>query len=778
MKKRLLLVCASSLVFANGVNAQVARDVLPIPAPAFDGVIATTVEQSRPSWPRPVTAPQGAPNVLLMMTDDVGFSTASTFGGPVPTPNLDRLAKVGQRYNRFHTTSICSPTRAALLTGRNPHASGMGALSDTPSGFPGYFGAIPRTTATIAQILRMNGYSTAMFGKHHGIPDAENSSGGPFDQWPTGLGFDYFFGFTGGDSDQWHPNLIRGTSLVDDSSGAHEVLDKRLADDAIGWIHNQKAAAPDRPFFVYYATGTLHAPHQAPPEWIARFAGQFTEGWDKMREQNHRRQLAMGIIPPGTKLTPRPAEIPAWDSLTADQKTYAVKSMQVAAAALAYQDDQMGRVLDELERMGELDKTLVMFIEGDNGASGEGGPNGTINEIGAMVNALGETPDWLAANADKLGGPHTYGNYPVGWAWALNTPFRWTKQYSSYLGGIRNGLVVAWPGHIKHRGGICAQFGHVVDIAPTILQAAGLPAPEQVNGIPQRPMDGQSLVPSLASCAPEAPRTQYFEMYGKIGLYKDGWFLASDNGRLPWQSVIAKSSQPDASKWELYDLNKDFSQSTDLAARYPERITALRKVWDEEARRNDVYPLSSRFGFAHVSGKAEPLRRERLSFDYWGKDTSIAFGVAPNFAGRSYTLSADINLDTPTASGAIVADGSSFGGWTLFLEKGRPVYVYALSTNPAHVTRFEGAAALPSGGSRIAIKFKSEGRAGSPGTLQMLVNDKEVATGRIPQTMLRTAGLGEMLDIGRDTGSPVTEYLVPGGRIEGDISHVALRFDN
>lgn len=775
MKKRLLLACASSLFLSSGVYAQVVRDVLPIAEPAFDGVIGTTPEQSRASWPQPVTAPAGAPNVLLIMTDDVGFAAASTFGGPIPTPNLDRLAKMGQRYNRFHTSSICSPTRASLLTGRNPHAVGMGALVDTPSGYPGYTGVIPPETATIAQTLRMNGYSTAMFGKHHNTPAQETSAAGPFDRWPTGLGFDYFFGFMGGDVDQWHPNLFRGTNRVDDGGGPQDILDKRLADDAISWIHNQKAATPDRPFFVYYATGTLHAPHQAPPEWIARFDGQFTQGWDKMREESYHRQLAMGIIPPNTQLTRRPPEIPAWKSLSADQKAYAVKSMQAAAAALAYQDYQTGRLLDELERMGELGKTLVMFIEGDNGASGEGGAIGTLNEIGGMTNDIDETPQWLAANVDKLGGPEVYGNYPVGWAWAMGTPFRWTKQYPSYLGGIRNGMVMSWPDHVQSAGGVCAQFGHVIDIAPTILQAAGLPEPRQVHGVAQRPMDGQSLLPSLNACAPQAPRTQYFEMYGKIGLYKDGWFLASDDGRRPWENFAPKDAGPDAGKWQLYDLSKDFSQSTDLAGKYPDRVAQLRQVWEEEARKNNVYPLDSRFGFARHASARAPARRD---YDYWGKDTSVNIGVAPNFAGRSYTLTADLVLDKQDASGVVVANGSSFGGWSLFLEKGKPVYVYALSTKPEHTTRIVGDIVLPAGKNTIAVTYASDGGLRSPGTLRIMVNNREVAVGRVPKTFLRTSGLGEMLDIGKDTGVPVTGYLTEQGRFEGDISHVALRFDN
>ena len=482
MLTRLRIAAGTFLLLAGAsALAQADRSVLPIPAAVFDGTIAENILDAKPGTARRLRAPEGAPNVLLFMGDDVGFAMSSTFGGPVPTPNMDRLAASGQRYNRFHVAGICSPSRAALLTGRNHHAAGVGYLSDLPSNYPGYGGRILPETATLAQILRLNGYNTGMWGKHHNDPGEDRGPAGPFDNWPTGLGFEYYFGFPHGDTDQFSPILYRGTNRVDEEAGKGEMLDKRLADDMIGWIHNQKAAAPGKPFLAYLAPGSTHAPHQAPPEYIARFKGQFDAGWDRMREATLRRQLAAGIVPRGTKLTARPPEIPAWDSLTPPQKTFAARSMEVAAAQLAYQDEQLGRIIGELERMGLLGNTLIAVIQGDNGASGEAGPKGTINELRGM-GTHDEDEAWLQANSERLGGPMTYGNYPVGWSWAMNAPFRWVKQHASMLGGIRQGMILAWGKHAARPGSVCAEFGHLIDIAPTLLCLLGLAPPPEMSG--------------------------------------------------------------------------------------------------------------------------------------------------------------------------------------------------------------------------------------------------------------------------------------------------------
>lgn len=771
MNRRLHLLLAATMLSASA-QAQDNRSVLPVPSVPFTGKIAENVADSKGTV-QPVVGPRrGAPNVFLMMSDDVGFAMSSAFGGPVPTPNFDRLAAQGQRYNRFHTTGICSPSRAALLTGRNHHAAGVGWLSDVPAPYPGYGGRILPETATIAQVLRLNGYSTAMFGKHHNIPSKERSEAGPFDAWPTGLGFEYFFGFLTGDIDQYSPTLYRGVQRVEGDDANGKLLDARLADDVIRWVHNQKAGAPDKPFLVYLAPGSTHAPHQAPPEYIARFKGRFDQGWDALREESWRRQLAAGIIPKGTKLTPRPAGIPAWASLNPAQKAFAARTMEVAAAQLVYQDEQIGRVLDELQRMGELDNTLVAMMLGDNGASAEAGPKGTINELRGMLSGHDEDEAWMQANTDRLGGPMTYESYPAGWTWAMNTPLRWTKQYASFLGGIRNGMILSWPGHIAHPGAICSQFAHLNDLAPTVLDAAGLPAPRTVLGVDQKPMDGTSLLPSLAACDGAKPRTQYFEIGGKIGLYHNGWFLSGDDGRMAWEDVPPGGLRPEL-KWSLYDLTRDFSQSTDLAAKEPEKLQAMLALWKREAERNNVFPLDHRF--AKARGAESMMGSGRKHFDFWGKDVSIPTTSEPMPILRSFTLEADLDLESAQASGAVLAYGSRFGGWSLLLDKGKPVFVGARSTDPKEIGRIAADRSLPQGPSKLTMQFTVAQMAG-PATVTISAGGVELAKGTIATSMLLAAGNGETLDIGRDLGVPVTDYATPHGRIEGDVRHVSIDF--
>jgi len=767
-------IAAAMLAIGSNTFGEPSRSVLPIPQPPFDGVIKDLVSQSTPAMPyQPVRAPAGAPNLFVFMADDVGFSMSSAFGGPVPTPNFDQLAAAGQRYNRFHTTAICSPSRAALLTGRNHHHVGQGFLADLPGDYPGYDDHFPPSTATIAQTLRLNGYNTAMFGKHHNVPPSELTAAGPFDMWPTGLGFEYFFGFVSGDMHQWQPNLVRGITLLPDADGPLQLLDRRLADDAITWLHNQKAAAPDKPFFIYYAPGSLHAPHQAPADYIARFKGKFDQGWDKMREETYRRQLASGIIPAGTKLTPRPDEIPAWSSLSPAQRAYAERSMELAAAMLTYQDEQLGRVLNELARMGLRDNTLIIAVQGDNGASAEVGPDGSINEIGKLSNGIKEDDAWRAANIDKLGGPETYETYPAGWAWAMDTPLRWTKQYASMLGGIRNGMIMSWPGHVAHPNGICAQFGHLIDIAPTLLDAAHLPAPEVVNGAKQEPYDGESLLPSLTACEPDKPRTQYFEMVGKVGLYRNGWFLSGDDGRTPWQQTPPPAFNPAAPTWALYDLRADFSQSDDVSAAHPDQIASMLSAWHELAVRYNVLPIDHRFSVGRGRNNFSTAKQ----FDYWGGDISIPAVRGPLFIGRSFTMDAALRLDNAHASGAIFAIGSRFGGWSFYLDRGRPSLTYALSTRPEDITRVSARQAMPAGPGKLRLKFNTQGM-GQGADVQIERDGVVIASGHIPRTFIIASGAGEMLDIGRDTGVPVTEYRTPHGRIEGDVEHVSLSFES
>lgn len=742
------------------------RRVLPVQQSPFRGRIGATHEASRPDYAPPVRAPAGAPNVLLIMTDDVGFGATGTFGGATPTPNLDRLAARGLRYTRFHTTAMCSPTRAALLTGRNPHTVGTGYLADGNAGYPGYNGEIPRSAATIAKTLRLNGYNTAMIGKHHNVPGGQKSAAGPFDLWPTGLGFEHFYGFLGGDTDQWRPLLYRNTERVQDTPRAGETLDHLFVEDAVSWLHTQKAAAPDKPFFLYLAPGTAHAPHQAPAEWIAKFKGQFDGGWDQLRGETLKRQIALGVAPRGAKLTPRPEAIPAWSSLSATEQAANARMMEVFAGMLAYQDAQIGRLLDELDRMGQADNTLVIFIQGDNGGSAEGGVSGSMNEIGTMANGVVETAQSKAAMMDRMGGPGTYQLFPVGWAWATNSPFQWTKQVASHLGGTRNGMVVSWPARIREQGEVRSTFAHVVDIAPTILEAAGLPAPVTVEGAAQQPIDGHSMVDSFASDTPEKPRTQYFELAGSRAIYKDGWFANTTPGRLPWQ--LSGGSTPISDYgWELYDLRKDFSQSTNLAAKEPERLAQMKALWASEAERSQVFPLDDRLG-GRALGSREP--KQRKQFVYWSGGLTLPASDGPPFGFGSFSLTADIVVPEAGASGVLLANGSQFAGWSFFLDKGRPAMTHAVSIQPGGQFRVAATKAVSPGPAQIRYDYESRGLMRG-GAVRISVNGELVAEGDIARSALVVAN-GD-LETGQDRGEPVTNYA-DGADFSGAIRKISV----
>jgi arylsulfatase len=767
----LLALGAATLLLAGAADAADApsahaldRTVLPIGPGPFRGVMAETPGQSQPSWPIMPQAPAGAPNVLLVMTDDVGFGASSTFGGPIPTPNLDRLAAMGLRYNEFHTTAVCSPSRAALLTGRNHHAVGAGELADVPEGFPGYDGMIPRSAATIGRILGGNGYSTAFIGKDHNIPPWETSAAGPFDQWPTGLGFDYFFGFVGGDVDQWSPRLFRGTTQVDDANdkGASP-LDARLTDDALRWIHNQKAAAPDKPFFLYFAPGAGHAPHQAPASWIARFHGKFDQGWDKVREETFERQKALGVVPPGTRITARPSQIPAWDSLSPEMKRVNARYMEVYAAQVSYFDAQFGRLLDELQRMGQLDNTLIIFIQGDNGATAQNGPRPSENEIGDIGNRVQETDAQLAARIDLAGGPDTYECYSAGWAYALNAPFPWFKHIASHLGGTRNGMVVAWPAKIKDAGQIRTAFAHLNDILPTVLEATHIPAPLKVDGVEQQRLDGVSLTPTFSNPAADNHHTQYFELSGNRAIYHDGWMASTTPVRMPWERGAGPGSDTVPQWHELYDLRHDFAQADNLAAAQPEKLKQMVALWDSEARANNVYPIDARPNGARAMGaQAVQLNRGRMEFNYWSQDVSVAQAAAPSFAGRSFTVSATINIPKSRTTGVLLANGSWFGGWAFYLKDGRPVAIEAASQVPGDQFRIAAPERLKPGKSVVTYEFTSRGGVYAGGEMVISIDGKRVAAGPIARTIASTAGIGETLDIGRDTGVPVSRDYGPG----------------
>ncbi len=757
---------------------------LPYPPPAFAGKLGPTVGQSTPDYNilNDVQAPAGAPNILLIMTDDVGFGAASTFGGPIPTPNLTKLAGDGVIYNEFQTEAICSATRAALLTGRNPHTVGVGVLSDINSPYPGYTGKIPRSADTIADVLGDNGYATAMFGKHHNAPSSEESAAGPFTRWPTGLGFQYFYGFIGGDSDQYQPNLYEDNVPVDGANRPKDyMLDQDLADHAINWIHQEKAAAPDKPFFIYYAPGSTHAPQQAPASWIAKFKGKFGEGWNAQRAETLQREKAMGMVPENTDLSPWPSQLPLWDSLTPDEKTVDERYMEVYAAQLAYQDAQIGRILDAIGKMGLASNTIVVFIEGDNGASGEGGPTGTIDELIGMSQVPDEErladPHWLAQNLDIMGGPHTYENYPAGWALAMDTPFPWTKQIASHLGGVRNGLVISWPDHIKDPGTIRTQYSSVIDIMPTLLDIAHVQAPSTFDGIKQLPIAGTSMAYTFEQ--PDAPSrhtAQYYELMGNRAIYQDGWLANTEVRNMPWDiSHIRPNSDVNSYKWELYDLNKDFSQSHDVASQYPDRLKAMQAVFDQQAKTYGVYPIMDSALMFRAMQTSMAMHDFKKDYTFWGSNVFLPITSAPPIFQLPFTIEADIDVPKDGANGVIVAAGSWFGGWSFYLKNGVPTAYAAASNLPGMQAEVSASQKLSAGTHKLTFTFKPEGEGG---TLTIFDNGVQVAQGKIAHHPTMMAGTTETFDIGRDRGVPVTGDYQNEGVFTGTIGKVTVTLSN
>lgn len=732
---------------------------LPKPDALFKGTIGRTVKDSKPDFPKAVEPPAGAPNVLLILTDDVGFGASSVFGGPIQTPNFQRVADRGLRYNCFHTTALCSPTRAALITGRNHHSVASGVITEFATGFPGYNSLVPKSCGAVGAVLRENGYNTSWFGKMHNVPDWMSSQAGPFDLWPTGLGFEYFYGFLGGDSDQWHPALYENITPIEPYLGDPTyILDRDLADKAIAWMRMQHAVAPNKPWLLYYATGTAHAPHHAPKDWIAKYQGKFDQGWDKVREETLARQIKLGVVPPETKLTKRPEQVPAWDSLSADQKRLYSRMMEVYAGALAHADFHIGRLLDALEQSGQADNTLIIFLMGDNGASAEGSLQGTTNEVATAGNAVQESLPFLLSMIDELGGPLGYNHYPVGWAHAMDAPMQWTKQVASHFGGSRNGMVIAWPARIKDKGGLRQQFCHVIDIVPTIYEAAKITPPSSLSGTPQKPLDGISLVYSFDDAkAPTRHTTQYFELVGNRAIYKDGWMASTTPLRLPWVTVGSEPN-PDDFKWELYNINQDFSQANDLAAKMPDKLKELQAAFDVEAKKYNVYPLDSSF-----SSRADPairpsLSRGRSEFAFYPGMKRIPEGSAPDFKNKSWTIVAEVDIPKDGASGVIATMGGRFGGWVLLLQDSRPLFAYALSNQPNHKFKAAATEALSPGNHVIRVVFTYDGGGiGKGATAKLLVDEKPAAHVRIPQTISVRFSLDETFDIGEDTGTPVLE---------------------
>jgi len=752
------LAISAFILSAVGMGAS-AQSVLPQPQPPFQGKIGRTAKDSTPDFPKGVEAPKGAPNVLLILMDDVGFGASSPFGGPIQTPTIEQLAASGLRYNTFHTTALCSPTRSALITGRNHHSNASGVITEMATGFPGYNSLIPRSSGSLGEGLRETGYNTSWFGKMHNVPDWMSSQAGPFDLWPAGLGFEYFYGFLGGDTDQWHPALYENTTPIEPYLGnPNYILDHDLADKSITWMRMQHALAPNKPWFLYYATGTAHAPHHAPKDWIAKYKGQFDLGWDKVREETFARQIKLGVVPPGTRLTKRPDQIPAWDSLSADQKRLYAHMMEVYAGALSYADNQIGRLLDAVKDSGQLENTLVIFIIGDNGASAEGSLQGTTNEVATAANGVTESLPYLLSMMDQLGGPMTYNHYPVGWAHAMDSPMQWTKQVASHFGGTRNGMVISWPARIKDKGGIRSQFSHVVDIVPTIYEAAGITPPTVMDGAEQKPLEGVSLVYTFDDAnAPTRHTTQYFELVGNRAIYKDGWMASTTPLRLPWVTSGYEPS-PDDFKWELYNVSEDFSQANNLAEKNPSKLKELQDAFDIEAKKYNVYPLDASFASRADPAIRPSLTRGRSEFTYYPGMVRIPEGSAPNFKNRSWAVGAEVTIPTKGASGVLATIGGRFGGWALLMQDSKPQFVYALSNQPQHKFRIVSNQRVPAGNHVVRFSLKYDGGGiGKGATGVLFVDGKQVAQGRIPQTIAVRFSLDETFDVGADMGTPIVE---------------------
>ena len=812
---------------------------IPPPPPKFGGVIKELATDSTPWWPPRIVPPKGAPNVLLIMTDDQGYGVPSTFGGVIPTPNLDRIAKAGLRYTQFHSTALCSPTRAALITGRNHHSVGFGVIGELSTGYPGYDSVIGPDNATIGEILKENGYATSWFGKDHNTPSfTYSTTAGPFDQWPTGMGFQYFYGFLGGETDQWTPYLFRNTTQVYPwigHPGYNLITD--MADDAIRYLRNLNASAPDKPFFLYYVPGGSHSPHHPTQEWIDKFHGKFDMGWEKLREQIFENQKKLGVIPPNTMLTPWPdgqaeyggAKLPRWDSLSDAEKKMYAREAEVFAAYTAYTDYEIGRVIDEVEKMGKLDNTLIIYIDGDNGTSAEGSLYGTFNTLTAYNGLLNE-PEVKPVKIMNLlhyndwGSDKTYPHMAVQWAWAFDTPFKWTKQVASHFGGTRQGLAISWPGHIKDPGGIRTQFHHVIDIVPTILEAAGIQAPDEVNGIKQKPIEGVSMLYTFDSANANAQSkrdTQYFEMASNRAIYHDGWIAATTPPAPVWELGTGAMPPPDQYKWELYHIADDYSEYNDLAASNPDKLKELRALFQKEAEKYQVFPLDNR-AFVRLLTPRPSAIAGKTDFTYTGVNPGIPVGNAPSILNKDYTITAEITVPDGGAEGMIATLGGRFGGYGLYLThsfnwwlksrlfktigwillilglflvwrskpgwsrrfgylflliaalgllavfatdifgfgKGRPVFVY----NLLDLERFRWrGSALSAGKHTIVFDFKYNGPGpGKGGTGVLSVDGKEVDRKTIEHTIPLLMSIDETFDIGLDNQTPVDfTYDVP-----------------
>ena len=750
-------------------------DQLPPPDPKFGGVIKDDALRSKAWWAPRVVPPKKAPNILLIMTDDSGFGVPSTFGGVIPTPAMDRVAKTGLRYNNIHSTALCSPTRAALITGRNHHSAGFGVISEQSTGFPGYNSIIAKDKATIGRILKENGFATSWFGKDHNVPAFAASQVGPFENWPIGQGFDYFYGFVGGDANQWQPNLFRNTTQIYPFAGKPPGtwnLVTAMADDAIDWLNRIHQTDPSKPFFLYYVPGATHAPHHPTKEWVDKIHNLhlFDDGWNKLRERIFENQKRLGVIPPDTKLEPWPTEvIKNWDDCTPEEKKLYIRQVEVFAAFAAYNDHEIGRVIQAVEDMGKLDDTLIIYINGDNGTSAEGGPLGTPNEVAFFNGVAVPVPEQMKWY-DVWGTEQTYNHMSAGWSWAFDTPFTWFKQNASKLGGIRQGMAVSWPGHIKDQGALREQFMHVIDVVPTILEVTGIPAPQSVDGIRQAPMEGTSFAYTFdAKNAKEPSRhqTQYFEMMGQWALYHEGWLLSTKVNRAPWEAFGAANPDPlNNQVLELYDLNKDFSQSQNLAAQHPDKVQQMKKMFIEEAKKYQVFPLDASVA-ARIVAPRPNITAGRTEFVYTWPMVGLPQGDSPFLLNSSYTITADLDVPQGGAEGMILTSGGRFAGYGFYLLKGKPVFLWNLIDLKR--VKWEGPEALTPGRHSLEFDFKYDGLGigtlafnnmsglGRPGTGTLKVDGKAVQTITLPHTLPMILQWDESFDIGSDTLTGVND---------------------
>jgi arylsulfatase A-like enzyme len=750
------------------------RTRLPIADPPVTTITELDARNAKAPPRFEVKAPAGAPNVVIVLIDDFGFGHSSTFGGPISMPTFDKLASGGLKYNRFHTTALCSPSRVALLTGHNHHANNAGAIMELATGFAGNTGIRPREITTLAEILRQNGYSTAAFGKYHETPPWEVSVSGPFDRWPTGSGFDKFYGFIGGETNLWAPAIYDGVTRIETPTtpGYHFTTD--MTNQAINWVSAQQSLTPDKPFYLYFATGATHAPHHVSPEWTAKYKGKFSGGWDKLREETFARQKALGVVPPDTKLTSRPKEIPAWDDMTPDQRRLFERQMETFAGFAEQTDYEIGRLVAQLEKIGELDNTLFFYIAGDNGASAEGGPEGSFNEMMALNGIVGKA-EQMMDHIDTWGDPTTFPHFAIGWAWAGNTPFQWTKQVASHFGGTRNGMVMHWPKGLGNGGGaVRSQFHHMIDVAPTVLEATKIPQPTSVNGIAQRPMDGVSMLYAAADAKATGRRTtQYFEMFGNRGIYHNGW-VACTRHSIPWLLVKNPPLQDDV--WELYNVDEDFSQANNLAAKYPDKLAELQAIFLKEAERNHVLPIddrrSERFNAA-IAGRPDLLGGRKTLTVYPGM-VGIMENAFINVKGVHHTVTAEIEIKDSGTNGVIIAQAGYFGGWTLYVKDGKPHHEY--NWFGLERTNIGGNDVLTPGLHTITYEFIPDAaKPGTGGKSILSVDGKKVAEAQIPKTQPFMFSADEGVDVGLDAETNVsTDYKPNANTFTGKIIQVKV----